>query len=248
MGVCRFWRNAISSTPSLRTEVDLTSTGSSSQIYRLLHHFTRLSSLSQDNLLNASFDISYFVLEFCKELNPIIGLSGIEVLMDILQKSSSSFRQISFKASRLDRENCYLEMILHVFGKLQTFPDLRSIKFELPLPLTLITGNDLPHSKNFNLIYPDRAFRIEEIADVISLLKEIYNFTKSEFKSHQDSYWGRSLDVGTADYESTRYFFVNSTGIRFELLLVIMEIQSKTFLWAARTLLLWRWTSVTWTV
>lgn len=188
MGVCRFWRNAISSTPSLRTEVDLTSTGSSSQIYRLLHHFTRLSSLSQDNLLNASFDISYFVLEFCKELNPIIGLSGIEVLMDILQKSSSSFRQISFKASRLDRENCYLEMILHVFGKLQTFPDLRSIKFELPLPLTLITGNDLPHSKNFNLIYPDRAFRIEEIADVISLLKEIYNFTKSEFKSHQDSY------------------------------------------------------------
>lgn len=175
--VCHSWRTSILSTPSLHTELDLTSSGESSQIYRLLYDFTRLSALSLNSLIRASFDISHFAREFTEniiELPNSDSLTGLELFSDILQKSQFSLKEVEFVVknnSDHGLDYTYMEIVLYLFNNLKKFLNLKSTEMTVPLSVNVKVDNGKPGTKKANIVSNGGTGTKPEVGTLVQELK-----------------------------------------------------------------------------
>lgn len=83
--------------------------------------------------------------------------------------------------------------------RLQTFPNSCSIKIRLPVSLVVITGNDLPGSKNLDFIPEAIESGDEDSADLVELFKAINQFVKTSLKvikiGTDGNLWGWNLQI-----------------------------------------------------
>lgn len=102
--------------------------------------------------------------------------------MDILFKSKSSLQEVSFEASAIEEDDFSVASTLYLMDQLQSFPSSRSIEFEIPLPLTLMTGSELPGSKNFSFTPPTTAnHAAEEPEHLVELLRAAHKLMNAGF-------------------------------------------------------------------
>lgn len=154
--ISQSWRQSILPSPILFRDLDLSSPGNSSKIYRLLHDFQRLSSLFLNQLVKVTLNLYHFFEEFLQEDREKT-MIGLDCLFDILQRSRETLGEISFLVSTPSlspRSPSADPLALYLMNRLQDFPNLKRIPMNLPTVLELKAGNDLDDgSKKFEFYW-----------------------------------------------------------------------------------------------